>query len=176
MIQILSNGSKWYGQEPDSINQLLEVLKNEPLDRRFEKYGNFIYIIRESDTIDPCTCPKEWIGSTMFSGNFLTISHVFRILTDEQEIINKLTIAIRENQQRQDYLNQSLEEPLIKLGIKKQVDIKVKSKMYGITDCVIYVDDYRKGKRIFECGSGEDRELTVKDCQEVEKLIKEFNY
>lgn len=58
----------------------------------------------------------------------------------------------------------------------KQVDIKVKSRLYGITDCAVNVEQYRKGERIFPCGDGTDHELKKKDCEEVEKLIRYWNY
>lgn len=88
---INSNGSKWAGQAPDTIDRLLKVLASHPLDRVFEMYGNFIYPVNEM---------------TRFWGNFLTMSHIFSIDTDEPDIIERLTAAIRKNQQRQDYLSQ----------------------------------------------------------------------
>ena len=42
MTTIMSNGSKWYGEAPDSIDKLLEVLKENMLDPRFVEHGNFI--------------------------------------------------------------------------------------------------------------------------------------
>lgn len=39
---IHSNGSKWAGEEPDSLDTLCEVLQSNPLDRSFEEFGNFI--------------------------------------------------------------------------------------------------------------------------------------
>lgn len=42
MLKIISNGSKWAGEQPDSIEQLIKVLEQYPLDPTFEKYGNFI--------------------------------------------------------------------------------------------------------------------------------------
>ena len=89
---IISNGSKWAGEAPDIIDDLLEVLASQPLDRRFEMSGNFI---------------EPFNGETRFWGNFLTVSHVFNIDTDEPDVIKRLTAAIRENQQRPDYLAQS---------------------------------------------------------------------
>ncbi len=88
---ITANGSKWAFAAPDTINDLLKVMASGPLDRSFEAYGNFIY---------------PGFEATQFMGNFLTVSHVFNIETDEPDVIEKLTAAIRENQQRPDYLAQ----------------------------------------------------------------------
>ena len=89
MTTITSNGSKWYGEAPDSIDKLVEVLKGHTLDPRFTEYGsNFIV----AD-----------VGSVRFFGNFHNLSHVFNIRTDDPAIIAKLTRAIRENLRRDDY-------------------------------------------------------------------------
>lgn len=89
---IISNGSKWAGEAPDSVETLLAVLAEHPLDRRFEEYGNFIFAYDAQHT--------------RFWGNFFTLSHVFNIDTDEPEMAERLTAAIRANQQRADYLAQ----------------------------------------------------------------------
>jgi len=88
-IQILSNGSKWADEEPDSIEKLMEVLKQYPLDiERFALYG-FVHF-PENTNLVRCF------------GNFLTISHVFRIEGDKnsQEIKNLIS-AIDANIKRQ---------------------------------------------------------------------------
>lgn len=104
--RITSNGSKWAGQSPDSIEVLLEVLTREPLDPTFEEYGNFI-------SENPCRAVPgklygEWVDGpllfpgrqvTRFFGNFHKLSHVFNIDTDEPDVIEPLTVAIRANQQ-----------------------------------------------------------------------------
>lgn len=91
---IHSNGSKWAGQEPDSIETLLEVLKREPLDRSFEAYGNFAY------------ANESLPGTTRFFGNFLHISHVFSIDSNDPAVVKPLRAAIRANKKREDYLSQ----------------------------------------------------------------------
>lgn len=116
-IFIESNGSEWAGEQPDDVAQLLESLAEYPLDPTFEKYGNFI-------TLDPCTGVRnpdyrkvegaeEWIdgprifdvdGVAQFFGNFFGLSNVFSIYTNDAETIEKLTSAIRANQQSEDYL------------------------------------------------------------------------
>lgn len=89
MITIISNGGTWAGEPPDSIDQLLAVLAREPLDPRFEPYGNFV--IHEHPPV------------VRFWGNFFHVSHVFAIDTDEPALIARLTEAIRANQQTAAY-------------------------------------------------------------------------
>lgn len=90
MISVISNGSKWAGELPDSIEVLCDVLKREPLNPLFEEYGNFI--IAEDDS-----------ATVRFWGNFLNLSHVFEIDTDDSQLIDTLTALIRENQTRREY-------------------------------------------------------------------------
>ena len=35
MIEIISLGSKWKGEEPDTIDKLLEILKTNTIEERF---------------------------------------------------------------------------------------------------------------------------------------------
>lgn len=100
MTTIHSNGSKWAGEAPDTIEQLIEVLAQHPLDRRFEDYGNFID--RDPEWLDGSTKP----GVVIFFGNFLTVSHVFNIETDDPEVIERLNRAIKANKRRADYRSQ----------------------------------------------------------------------
>jgi hypothetical protein len=100
MLEILANGSKWHGQQPDTIDQLIKVLNNHVLDPRFEDYGDFIdsnpeWVKQEYQ--------EKYEGCTMFFGNFLEVSHVFRVITDEQNIIDRLTKAILANKQTDEY-------------------------------------------------------------------------
>lgn len=103
MIRIESNGSKWAGQAPDSIEKLLDVMANHPLDRR--TFGGHFFTSKPGYS-------KEFLKDlgvtdvTCFSGNFFDISHVFNIITDEPVLIGKLKKAIRKNQQRPDYKSQ----------------------------------------------------------------------
>lgn len=100
--QITSNGSKWAGEQPDNIETLLAVLAEHPLDRVFESYGNFV-------TPNPVNMRGEPVGgpgSVSFFGNFHTVSHVFNIDTNDVDVTERLTAAIRENQKRPDYLAQ----------------------------------------------------------------------
>ena len=77
---IHSNGSKWYGEEPDTIQQLCDVMARWQLD--LEHFAPFIH--REG-------------AMTGFFGNFKRLSHVFRLDTDNENVIAQLTKAIEGN-------------------------------------------------------------------------------
>jgi hypothetical protein len=113
MIEIQSNGSKWLGQSPDALEKLFEVLSNHPLRRTMEPFGNFAQgPMKTSDFVYPASeFAIAHVGFMHYSGNFFTVSHVFSIYTDEPDVIERLTTAIRANQQRSDYLEQSTEDP-----------------------------------------------------------------
>lgn len=85
--RVVSNGSRWAGQAPLEIDALLKVLKEHPLNALHAPF------IVESE-IEP---------SIQFHGNFVTVSHVFNIHTNDAELIATLTDAIKENMQRADY-------------------------------------------------------------------------
>lgn len=88
---IISNGSKWAGEEPDSIETLLGVLASETLDPTFEEYGNF--------------AQNEGKGVVRFFGNFFTVSHAFSITSDDEAVCNALVAAIKANQATAAYQN-----------------------------------------------------------------------
>lgn len=70
-----SNGSKWAGQDPDTIEELIEVLKHNDLDlRRFAAHG---FISFGSSNGYGNQSYRE--HSVRIHGNFLTVSHVFDI-------------------------------------------------------------------------------------------------
>lgn len=100
---INSNGSKWAGEAPDSIETLLGVLAEYVLDRRHEcppEFGHpFISVSKAGERWAP-------LGTVRFHGNFLTLSHVFSIDTDEPELIERMTLAIKQNMERPDYTAQ----------------------------------------------------------------------
>lgn len=55
--------------------------------------------------------------------------------------------------------------------MNKTIEIKVKSELYGVTDCVIDIDSFLSGRRTFPCGDGCDYKLTDKDVLFVNKVI-----
>ena len=94
MVTIEANGSKWAGESPDSIDELLGVLARTPLNPMFEEYGNFI--LRDEKPLPD--------GVVRFWGNFHELSHVFSVDTDERDMIERLTSAIRANQATPAYI------------------------------------------------------------------------
>lgn len=89
-MQIIHNGSKWYGEGPDSIEVLLGALATETLDPTFEEYGNFVF---PADAVT---------GTVRVWGNFLTVSHVFDLAGTPEELAPVIA-AIRANQQTKAY-------------------------------------------------------------------------
>jgi len=123
IMEILSNGSHWAGEKESPIEDLFKVLETHPLDRRWEATSPFIQT--DPEWIEPYpgstghltryrTSSNPYPGHkvTIFCGNFLTISHGFRIHTDDPGLIEKLTKAIEANMQRPDYLKQEKPTPI----------------------------------------------------------------
>lgn len=98
---INSNGSKWAGEELDTIEDLLKVLSKYTLDPKFEQYGCFI---QDSGTAY-CTDEQNerWTGYTIFGGNFFDLSHVFSIQSNDPVIVGALTAAITANRETEHY-------------------------------------------------------------------------
>jgi len=88
-MEIASNGSKWAGEAPDSVETLLGVLATETIDPTFERYGGGIYYLGD--------------GKLHAFGNFLTRSHVFDI-TGTIEEMRPLALAIKAAKRRPEYL------------------------------------------------------------------------
>ena len=106
--QVLSNGSKWAGQKPDSIQKLIEVLKTEVIEERFfTTYRSNPYSVAKAKYENFCPIMEE-NGEFTFFGNFEARSHVFRIITTEPELIEKLSRAIKENEGWKKYYQKNL--------------------------------------------------------------------
>lgn len=94
---INSNGSKWSGQNPDSIETLLNVLDSNALDPAFEEYGDF-YEMRPMLMGGSMSAHKHH-----FFGNFFDVSHVFNIDTDDDIIAKRIIQAVWKNKRTAAY-------------------------------------------------------------------------
>ena len=101
MLEIISNGSKWNGEKPDSIDILIEVLKDYALDPMFEECGDFVN--HNPTWLNP-EAKEKYKNCTEIFGNFLTLSHVFNIITDDKNIIDKLAKCIQDNKSTGEYI------------------------------------------------------------------------
>lgn len=121
MIHIESNGSRWAGEKPATIDELLAVMAREPLcpsflhpsimesdDRPYEGAARVAvrnpawrpYAPNNGDNpefLDGEPIHAEAPDARRFFGNFANYSHVFCIDTDEPEIIERLRAAIAAN-------------------------------------------------------------------------------
>ncbi|MGC4377325.1 hypothetical protein WD019_10355 [Fictibacillus sp. Mic-4] len=99
MLEIKSNGADW-NDPPNPLTVLYKKLEQKPLDPIYESIGNFII------NVNPVTVTqndRRYSGCKQFIGHFATIPFVFNIITDEKVVIERLTKAIRMNQERADY-------------------------------------------------------------------------
>lgn len=97
---VVSNGSKYAGQDPDPIGALLDVLGREPLDPDFERYGDFVMRVEphiaEHYGVDHRRAVHVW-------GNFFQLSHSFSIFTDDEALVAQLVDAVRANKATDAY-------------------------------------------------------------------------
>jgi len=104
---IHSNGSKWAGEDKNTIEQLVEILKTETIEERF--FSQYSVRVSPLNIKLHNHCPiSDYNGLVRFFGNFETLSHVFRIDTNDKELINKLSKAIRENEGWKKYYSKNL--------------------------------------------------------------------
>lgn len=77
-IQIISNGSRWYGDSPATIPELIQIFADHVLDPRFEfNGGGFVH----DESHDSLRC----------FGNFHDTSHVFNIRGNRHELAELVT-------------------------------------------------------------------------------------
>lgn len=104
MIKIISNGhdknSPAWINKPSTIDDLKEVLTKYTLDPTFERYGNFINH-RPQWKKD---CAEKYKNCSVVFGNFLTLSHVFNIITDDKKLLKELGILIESNKSSKEYI------------------------------------------------------------------------
>lgn len=84
-MEIVSNGSKFAGESPDSVEKLIDVLGHHKLESLWIRNGGFF----------------EKIGDDEFRafGNFTDVSHVFDIRGSLEEL-RPLARAIKQNRRR----------------------------------------------------------------------------
>lgn len=96
---IHSNGSKWAGETPNSLAQLLIMLDSEPLDPAFLRYG-----FREL-----------YKGEAHYLGNFANLSNVFHVsCTPGGSADRLLQEAVTKNLLRPDFIA-ALTDPRLSL-------------------------------------------------------------
>jgi hypothetical protein len=51
------------------------------------------------------------------------------------------------------------------------IELAVPSDIWGVTDCVIDIGEFERGRRFHPCGDGSDYRLRDKDIKAIKKLI-----
>lgn len=85
---------------PDTAENILRDLESFTLDPVFELYGNFINPapVWMSEVV-----AERYAGCTSIFGNFLTLSHAFRLVTDDPVLISRLSAAVERNKATKEY-------------------------------------------------------------------------
>lgn len=121
--QVINPERPWSFMD-DTKENILKDLAEHTLDPTFEDYGNFVYI--------PTWCDEEsaqkYKGLTAISGNFLTFSHAFGLLTDDVGLIRELTEAIRKNQETEEYKQAKVRLKERKAEEKRQYEERMKKR------------------------------------------------
>jgi hypothetical protein len=94
---IHSNGSRWAGEQPTSLEELFDVLEHYALRRA--QYPNDCFEESGAEMLRITGLPNF----VRFSGNFYELSHVFSIDTDEPKLIARFRAAIAANIARPNY-------------------------------------------------------------------------
>jgi hypothetical protein len=95
VIIVNHNGSKFAGDPPDDLDTLRARLRAEPLDPKFEKYGDFVLDLAGDKIPGDRVAPA---GTVRFWGNFYDLSAGFSIDTDEPATIAEFTALERATQ------------------------------------------------------------------------------
>ena len=85
---------------PDTEENIFLDLECYTLDPVFELYGNFVNPSPEWLSED---VSAKYAGCTSISGNFLYLSHAFRLVTDDPGLISRLSAAIARNKATPEY-------------------------------------------------------------------------
>lgn len=97
--KVIDNEKPWLFVD-DAIESILNDLEHYTLDPRFEEYGNFVN--HNPQWIKPESY-ETYRGCTMIFGNFYSYSHAFRLITDDENIINQIEVAVNKNKQTKAY-------------------------------------------------------------------------
>ena len=84
----------------DTKENIINDLENYTLDPVFEKYGNFVN--RNPQWINP-EITEKYAGCSTIFGNFLALSHAFRLVTDDEALIGEIEEKVRKNQASAEY-------------------------------------------------------------------------
>ena len=123
LLDIKSNGSKWLGEEPDTIDVLLEVLASRQLD---DKFAPFFSDADAPDFWCHNLNPYKGVkGIVHFFGNFATVSYVFSVFTNDPAVIGKLTAAIEKNLAAEwpDVCEETIKQRKLTDGITKSLPV-----------------------------------------------------
>lgn len=85
---------------PDTEENILHDLERYTLDPVFEFYGNFINSSPECLSDEAAS---KYAGCTLISGNFRAFSHAFRLVTDDKDLISRISAAIDRNKATTEY-------------------------------------------------------------------------
>lgn len=108
MLEVISNGYKkiedkpWITNKPCRIEELKEVLSKYTLDPIFLCCGGYI---RKNPKWKNKELAEKYKGCTQLSGNFLSYSHVFNVITNDEKLISELEELINNNINSKDFIN-----------------------------------------------------------------------
>lgn len=106
LTHVIFNGSKWAGEEPDTIEQLFVVLAREPLDPSFELLSSGHAtegFVKEVSREFADAYGIEGLRPVCFSGNFFGYSHAFSVVTTDAELIRRIGVALKANMMSDAY-------------------------------------------------------------------------
>ncbi len=119
--QVINPEKPWSFMD-DTKENILKDLAEYTLDPTLGDYGNFVYVTTWCDE----ESAEKYKGLTAVSGNFLTFSHAFRLLTYDVELIAEFTEAIRRNQETEEYKQAKVRLMERKAEEKRQYEERIK--------------------------------------------------
>ncbi len=100
VLEIVANGSTAYPAQKSTLSDLHRLLETYTLDPVFERYGCFVN--RTPHWKDGETA-RKYSGASVIAGNFLSYSHAFYLITDQEELICSLERLIEKNRASPQY-------------------------------------------------------------------------